>query len=63
MTNPALQAGEYWRVENGTAQVSMPASGEGTYLPAKRTFVPSTGFGCWPKSGETVPVAARTRVQ
>jgi hypothetical protein len=62
LASPALQAGEFWRAETGTAQVTMPASGEVTYLPDTWHIV-NGGWQCWPPSGGTVPVAARTRVQ
>lgn len=62
MTNPALAAGEHVRVENGTAQVTMPASGDVTYQPT-RFGPPENHWYCWPKDGEPVPVVATTSVR
>ncbi|HEV2778939.1 MAG TPA: hypothetical protein VGX25_06005 [Actinophytocola sp.] len=62
MSSPALQAGEYFRVENGTAQVTMPASGQLDFRPAGWLLSPNPGWMCWPKD-QPVPVAATTRVQ
>ena len=63
LANPALQAGENWRVENGSVRVTMPASGEVTYSADTWRILPNPGWQCSPKTGEPVPVAARTRVQ
>ncbi len=63
LTSPALQAGENWRVENGTVRVTMPAAGEVTYQPDTWRIIPHPAWQCWPKAGEPVPVAARTLVR